>query len=324
MVVHRKLGGVGEVVVLGTEDVGTAIGVGLAANGASVTFVALDGTDAKRLAQAMAGVQLWHSSGWGRYVDSESCEACFDPKRRSETAVRDADVILVSAPREKYAAVGKMIACNHKIGCLVVTLQSGSGAAVELQQHLEAEGDGPSNSEVVIDSVRIVNCSVVDCSVGIRVIRQVSANHPLQLEWDGPRDLDSPAFIFPDGDATAMLATVMDWSGLFTTTTKDIQGPLNAQLALGCVDAIAALSKRTPRELLEDGGYRQLSLLAVQEAIAVYHALGSPVVQQVIPIATPMLMRANAPCRSAPSTYRHRPTHDHGPNPSHEFGRGQF
>ena len=118
MVVHRKLGGVGHVVVLGSGNVGMAIGVGLRANGCDVTFVAHDSKDTERFAQAKAGpgVRLWHASGWSRCLNSEQLESSFDPMWRSEVAVRDADVILVSTPREQYSGVAKLLASNHKIG----------------------------------------------------------------------------------------------------------------------------------------------------------------------------------------------------------------
>ena len=118
MVVHRKLGGVGHVVVLGSCDVGVAIGVGLRANGCDVTFVAHGGADGERFAQATAGpgVRLWHVSGWSRCMHAEQCESSFDSMRRPDAAVKDADVILVSTPREQYSAVAKLLARNHKIG----------------------------------------------------------------------------------------------------------------------------------------------------------------------------------------------------------------
>jgi ketopantoate reductase len=160
-----------------------------------------------------------------------------------------------------------------------VSLQPGAGAAPELQKLLEAEGDGPANVEVVVDSVLCVNCTVSDCYVGIKVNRHIDPFGVVDLEWDGPRGQNTPAFILPDGDAACILAVAMDWSGLVTATTDDIRGPKNAQLALDCADTLATLAALPCSKLLEDEGYRLLARLAVEEAVTVHAALGLPLVR---------------------------------------------
>ena len=104
--------------MLGSGDIGVAIGVGLRSNGCEVTFVAQDSADTERFTQVVAGpgVRLWHATGWSRCMNAEQCESSFNPMQCPEAAVRDADVILVATPRAQYGSVAKLLASNHKIG----------------------------------------------------------------------------------------------------------------------------------------------------------------------------------------------------------------
>lgn len=254
-----------KVAILGAGDIGCAVGIALAVNGSSVTFIGRDSPTGRELQDAVCtgGALLVHSK-WKVGLSAEACTASFttDVARLSS-----ADVILLACKRHHNAALAQTIIKHAKSSALLVVLQNGVGVEEELRQ-LGLGSAGPMPVQAVVN---------------FNIVREILPERCGAIfHWTSPRVRTPPAFLLPskiDHEdpsskvVTSLLAATMDSAGLMATTTDDIGRAAYGKLIVNAGgNAINALSGVDIRSMIRTPGYRKLIIATCREVEAVYRA----------------------------------------------------
>ncbi len=243
------------VAVLGAGDIGCAVGIALAASGASVTFVGRDSPTGRELRDAACagGARLQHRR-WSAEMSAKTCMAAFTTDASN---LANADVIFLACKRHHNAVLAPTIAKHAKRSAVLVVLQNGVNIEQELRAIIGAEGPLPATAVVNLNVVREI----------------LPQGRGIIFRWTSPRLRKPPAFLIPSH--LADLAAMMDGAGLMVSTTTDIARAAYGKLIVNVGgNAVNALCGLDIRSMVRTPGYRKLIAAACREVEAVYKSHG--------------------------------------------------
>lgn len=243
------------IVIAGAGSVGGYVGARLAAAGRDVTLLLR-----APLAKAIAAHGLTVSDLDGRddMVPPASLTLTSDP----ETALRSADIVLVTVKSHDTAAMAQLIAKHAPKGATVVSLQNGVRNAGILRQGLGLEGLGLEGlgSEDLGPKYR-----VVDAMVPFNVVQT-------RTEGEAPRFHRASSGTMQIEAGVEGLADLLNVPGAPVTEQSDIEAVLWGKLLVNLNNALNALAGLPLLEQLGMRPWRLLIARQMAEGLAVLRA----------------------------------------------------